>query len=261
MAKTIFKITIYLCFIFVVQNSINNYNLIDESLLDDYLENNYNPVLSDQDFSDQELLTINSFKYPKQEFLGTKDKGLKMTYSEKVMQAGYKFEEHKVVTDDGYILSLWRIPGKLNEMKNPGMPVILQHGLLDDSWTWLALNITDCLPIMLVEKNFDVWLSNSRGNIFSNSHINPDYDPSKFRNVYWNFTWNEMARYDLPAVTSYVKQLTGYQKINWIGHSQGTFQFFLSHAINPKFMEESFNKFVAIGTVVTIFNIVNFSNF
>lgn len=28
---------------------------------------------------------------------------------------GYKFEEHFVTTEDGYVLSLYRIPGKLSE--------------------------------------------------------------------------------------------------------------------------------------------------
>lgn len=40
---------------------------------------------------------------------------------------GYPVEEHNVITDDGYILGLHRIPA-------PGkQPVLLVHGLMDSS--------------------------------------------------------------------------------------------------------------------------------
>lgn len=48
-------------------------------------------------------------------------------------------ETHIVVTDDGYILQLFRIPyGKLNDTNQfkddeRKQPIILQHGLLGDS--------------------------------------------------------------------------------------------------------------------------------
>ncbi len=72
------------------------------------------------------------------------------TYVEKIMAAGYNFEDHKVVTEDGYILSLWRIPGKISEINKQGKkPVFFLHGLLDDSYTWIVLNPNNSLPIML----------------------------------------------------------------------------------------------------------------
>jgi len=70
-----------------------------------------------------------------------------------VIKAGFRFEEHKVITDDGYILSVWRIPGPLrNFSKKPKKPVILQHGLLDDSYTYMALNINRSLPFLLANE-------------------------------------------------------------------------------------------------------------
>lgn len=72
------------------------------------------------------------------------------TYGEKVIAAGFRFESHKVVTEDGYILTVWRIPGKLgNYSREAKKPVILQHGLLDDSYTFLVLRINMSLPLQL----------------------------------------------------------------------------------------------------------------
>jgi pimeloyl-ACP methyl ester carboxylesterase len=184
------------------------------------------------------------------------DKPTVHTYSEKVISAGYDFEEHKIRTADGYILTAWRIPRMNGEpFSTKKKPILLQHGFLDDSWTFFAMkNATDCLPIILAQHGYDVWLTNSRGNIFSYEHINPDYDSAYFYSPYWNFTFHEMINYDLPAHIDYIRNLTGYEKLSFIGHSQGSFQLFMSFLENPEFIQNSIDKFVALGTVVTIFN-------
>lgn len=79
------------------------------------------------------------------------------TYSEKLIVAGFRFEEHKIITDDGYILSIWRIPGPLGDYsKKSKKPIILQHGLLDDSYTFLALNINRSLPLILAREGYNL---------------------------------------------------------------------------------------------------------
>ncbi len=182
-----------------------------------------------------------------------KDAGdITRTFAEKIMKAGYQFEEHKVLTEDGYILTAWRIPGKINEEKShKRKPIVLHHGLLDDSWTFFAFNITRTLPYLLAENNHDIWLPNSRGNIFSTEHIELHNDPR-----YWNFTWFEMAKYDLKANVEYIKKKTSFDKISWVGHSQGSKQFFTAYTLYPEFIENSIDKFVAIGPVVSVLNSV-----
>ena len=59
----------------------------------------------------------------------------------------------------------------------------------------------------LVNNGFDVWLTNTRGNAVSFEHENPkEYDSSKIDSKYWNFSFHEMALYDLPANVNYIKQ-------------------------------------------------------
>lgn len=82
---------------------------------------------------------------------------------------GYTHEEHVVLTKDGYLLGLHRLPCKRGE-KNPhpgtstGKPVVyLHHGLLMNSEVWVCLTEAErCLAFVLVEQGYDVWLGNNR---------------------------------------------------------------------------------------------------
>lgn len=50
-----------------------------------------------------------------------------------IRKAGYPAEAHVTLTEDGYLLTMHRIPGK------PGSPAIfLQHGLLGSSADWVV---------------------------------------------------------------------------------------------------------------------------
>lgn len=82
---------------------------------------------------------------------------------------GYVVEEHVVLTGDGYLLGLHRLPGrKGHRSTNPGTstgkPVVyLHHGLLMNSEVWVCLTDPErCLPFLLVEQGYDVWLGNNR---------------------------------------------------------------------------------------------------
>lgn len=163
---------------------------------------------------------------------------------------GYAFEEHKVTTKDGYILSLWRIPSKLNAKAHNRKPIILQHGLLDDSWTWFALQNENCLPFMLCEKGFDVWLPNSRGNMFSLEHV--EKNSNDMFGSYWNFSFDEMAKYDAPAILDHIKNQTKKDKIDYIGHSQGTTIFMLAYLLYPQMINESISHFCTLGMVANL---------
>jgi hypothetical protein len=64
-----------------------------------------------------------------------------------------------------------------------------------------------------------VWLNNSRGNCFSRDHkyIDPDNDEE-----FWDFSFHELGKYDLPAVFNYIIEQTGVKQLTYFGHSQGT---------------------------------------
>ncbi|XP_031743507.1 triacylglycerol lipase 2 [Cucumis sativus] len=122
----------------------------------------------------------------------------------------------RVITTDGFILSMQRIPSRRTNSAN-GPPVLLQHGLLMDAATWLMLPPESSLAFVLADKGFDVWLANTRGTKFSQGHssLGPD-DPG-----FWDWSWDELVAFDLPATLQYVHDHTG-QKMHYVGHSLGT---------------------------------------
>ncbi|KAG6412645.1 hypothetical protein SASPL_125332 [Salvia splendens] len=132
---------------------------------------------------------------------------------------GYECQEFKVTTDDGYILSVSRIPeglrGGVAGQKRP--PVLLQHGVLVDGMTWLINSPEESLAMVLADNGFDVWIPNFRGSRYSRNHQTlSSSDPD-----YWNWTWDELVSHDLPSFIDLVFKQTG-QKVHYVGHSMGT---------------------------------------
>ena len=96
---------------------------------------------------------------------------------------------------------------------------IYQHGFLD-----CCANIVSSeersLGLKLVNEGYDLWINNSRGNRYSRDHKLFDVDDDIPR--FFDFSFDEMAEFDLPALFDYVLEQTGQQKLTFIGHSQGT---------------------------------------
>ena len=70
---------------------------------------------------------------------------------------------------------------------------------------------------MLVEAGFDVYLANSRGNRYSREHVILKPNEPEF----WKWSWQEMAKYDLPATIDIVLETSNKKNLYYIGHSQG----------------------------------------
>lgn len=83
------------------------------------------------------------------------------------------------------------------------------------------MNYPEVAPAFVAAREgYDVWLGNSRGNTYSLGHV--ELDPWKDVKEFWDFDWTDMGMKDLPASFDYITEMTGYPKIAYVGHSQGT---------------------------------------
>ncbi|CAG9840494.1 unnamed protein product [Diabrotica balteata] len=146
-----------------------------------------------------------------------------------IARHGYPSETHIVVTEDGYLLQVHRIPRpKLGA--SIGQPIFLQHGLLGSSADWI-INGNNTLAFLLADKGYDVWLGNARGNVYSRSHISLPNDHSAF----WNFSFHEMGTKDLPSVITYITRVTKKPgELIYVGHSMGTTMFYVFASENVR---------------------------
>ncbi|EDW04668.1 GH23720 [Drosophila grimshawi] len=138
----------------------------------------------------------------------------------------YPGELHIVTTEDKYVLQVHRIA-------RPGAkPVLLVHGLEDSSASWIIMGPHSGLGYYLFDAGYDVWMGNARGNRYSRAHVklNPDTDKA-----FWSFSWHEIGVYDLPAMIDTVLNKTGYKKLSYFGHSQGTTTFFVMASSRPEY--------------------------
>jgi pimeloyl-ACP methyl ester carboxylesterase len=174
-------------------------------------------------------------------------------YQSFTAKLGLNLEEIEVITEDRYIITVWRLTSQ-DPLNRNGKYAILQHGLLDGGFTWLILE-QDSLAKKLCDEGYTLYLPYMRGTQFSRSHL--DYD-STLNSDYWEFSFDQMAEFDLPAVVNYIKQRENVEKIYYIGHSQGTLIFFLAYMNNPEVLEKNIKKFVALGTVPNVNNAPHF---
>lgn len=133
------------------------------------------------------------------------------------------------------------------------------HGLLDSSATWVMmgpdnglgetilwfcsisvkLTNVDLSGFILSDENYDVWLGNSRGNVYSRRHrtLNPNGNLVQ-QKLFWSSSFHELGVYDLPPMIDYILSRTGKTKLHYTGHSQGTTSFFVMTSMKPEYNDK-----------------------
>ncbi|GMS92673.1 hypothetical protein PENTCL1PPCAC_14848, partial [Pristionchus entomophagus] len=158
-----------------------------------------------------------------------------MTTADMIRHWGYTVETHEAITDDGYILSLLRIPhgrrtrGFISPCRRS--PILFIHGLSTHAAEFV-INPPESSPgMILAEAGFDVFLLSHRGTRYSQRHLNLTKDDPAF----WKFTFDDFAKYDVPSAIDRVLKLNGASSLFYIGHSQGTLIGFLMLAEKPEY--------------------------
>ncbi|KAJ1527931.1 hypothetical protein ONE63_007865 [Megalurothrips usitatus] len=135
-------------------------------------------------------------------------------------------ELHTVRTEDGYLLTAVRIPA------GPGaVPVVLMHGDLASSDSWMMRRDNSNLGTVLNEAGYDVWLGNMRGSTHARRHATLNTTDPQF----WNFSWHEMGVYDLPALVDYALNRSGAPSAHLMAHSMSTSASLVMLAQRPEY--------------------------
>ncbi|XP_055327362.1 uncharacterized protein LOC129580729 [Paramacrobiotus metropolitanus] len=171
-----------------------------------------------------------------------------MNVTEIIRYYGYPAEEYRIQTEDDYLIYIQRIPFGRNETskKEPSeRPVIvLQHGLLSSSAHWITNLPHQSLAFILADAGYDVWLGNMRGNFYGLGHRTYPITSKEF----WDFSFDEMAQYDLPAIINEAIRVSGQDKVVYIGHSQGTLIGFAKFSSDHS-LARKVKLFIAMGPV------------
>lgn len=85
-----------------------------------------------------------------------------------------------------------------------------------------------------------MWVGNNRGNRISQTERG-----------YHNYTIDDLVHYDQPAIIKGVLEVTGKEKIIYMGHSQGSTQFLLAIGIHAE-LKDRIAGFVGLGTIVSL---------
>lgn len=115
-----------------------------------------------------ENMNKDKYRIVKQELLEEK-----MTFEDIVLSKNYPLEIHYVETKDGYKLKLYRICGGKNEInykRKEKQAILIMHGILDSSDGWICNSEDKCIPYILANRGYDVWIGNFRGNKHSKFH-------------------------------------------------------------------------------------------
>ncbi|KAJ7387686.1 hypothetical protein OS493_001026 [Desmophyllum pertusum] len=96
--------------------------------------------------------------------------------------------------------------------------VFLQHGLLCSLFQLGHKFAKRKLCFHFGRSRIDVGWGMFAANTYGLHHLKYPVDSDQF----WEFSWDEMARYDLPAMLKFVLSKTSQPSLFYVGHSQGT---------------------------------------
>ncbi|KAK5643366.1 hypothetical protein RI129_007211 [Pyrocoelia pectoralis] len=172
-----------------------------------------------------------------------------MNVSEIIKIRGYPVEEHEVTTEDGYILTLFRIPfGKNASNQIPGRPILVMHGVLINSASYVNRG-NKSLGFVLADAGYDVWLGNLRGTAYGRKHT---YLNDRDR-LFWDFDTYELGVYDIYSKIEYIFNIT-QQKITYVGFSFGSTAGYMYSITYPKLAEQKIKIIISLAPTVFLSN-------
>ncbi|KAG5881668.1 hypothetical protein JTB14_010239 [Gonioctena quinquepunctata] len=160
---------------------------------------------------------------------------------------GFLLEHHAVTSEDGYILTIFRlVDTKKMNMRNR-QPLVVEHGVLLDGISWM-LSGNHSLAFYFADAGFDVWVINSRGTTYSRKHTNGSISEKD----YWNFSFHEVAIHDTPQIMELISDHTNRNDIIHIAHSKGATSSTVYAILKSDHARKHVKGLIQLAPVVTI---------
>ncbi|GLU13335.1 hypothetical protein SLE2022_299730 [Rubroshorea leprosula] len=119
------------------------------------------------------------------------------TCQDVITEMGYPYEAIHVITSDGYVLHLERIP-----RRDARKAVYLQHGIFDSSMCWVSNGVVGSPAFAAYDQGYDVFLGNFRGFV-SREHVDKKISSQQ----YWRYSINEHGTEDIPAMIEKIHEV------------------------------------------------------
>ncbi|XP_048329533.1 uncharacterized protein LOC107418873 isoform X2 [Ziziphus jujuba] len=119
------------------------------------------------------------------------------TCQDVITELGYPYEAVHVITSDGYVILLERIP-----RRDSRKAVFLQHGVFDSSMGWVSNGVVGSPAFAAFDQGYDVFLGNFRG-LVSREHVDKNISSRQ----YWRYSINEHGMEDIPAMIEKINQV------------------------------------------------------
>lgn len=132
--------------------------------------------------------------------------------------------------------------------------VLLVHGC-PAAGAYFLIHPNKSFGLLLSDEGFDVWVVQLRGVSYAVQN-NPNQINSK---KYWNYSFHEHGYYDLPRAIDFIIEVTGNEKIHYIGHSQGGTDFLAMLSTKPDYNQKIASAYLmAPGVFMSLTKSANF---
>lgn len=179
----------------------------------------------------------------------------KMTTCELIRYFGFTCETANATTDDGYIIEVDRVgqtpqDNDTSANRTKRKSIILVPGILADSCSWFINYPSQSAGFLLAQRGYDVWAMNTRDILYRSQHQSLSQSDDR----YWQWSFEEIGRYDIAAVVDLVLSVTGSSKVTLLVYSQGMTASVVLLSTRPEY-NEKIDLLVAYGPVVNLTNI------
>ncbi|KAJ2951720.1 hypothetical protein O0L34_g13885 [Tuta absoluta] len=222
--------------------------ILPEALCDDEDRGNLEEILKTAPNLKEDIAKLEKTDFLAKYKAGEKNSDKDLPFTQLVAKYGYNLQNFTVETEDGYLLALYRIPGK-------GDPVLLVQGITLSAVDWFTGVPESSLPYLLVDRGYDVWVLDNRGTTKeSQRHVRLTLPEDGDK--YWDFSFDELGRYDLPATIDLILKETGKPKMKIVGYSQGSAIFYVMVSERPEYAEK-ISLMVSLASVAWLPNVIS----